>query len=33
MFGFTFEITLKVKGGMIREVREVFRDLDSFIGQ
>jgi hypothetical protein len=33
MFGFTFEITLKVKGSTVWEVLEVFRDLDSLVGQ
>jgi hypothetical protein len=32
MFGFALEITLKVKGGTVREVLEVFRDLDTFVG-
>jgi hypothetical protein len=32
MFGFTFEVAFKVKGGTIREVLEVFGNVDTFVG-
>ena len=33
MFGFTFEVAFKVKGGTVREVLEVFRNVDAFVVQ
>jgi hypothetical protein len=33
MFGFTFEVAFKVKGGTVREVLEVFRNVNAFVGQ
>jgi hypothetical protein len=33
MFGLTFKVSFKVKGGTVSEVLEVFRDVDTFVGE